>query len=363
MSLAGHYFEHQLSYADHMYPHHAPSTATPHAVGDKDLDGRRECYFPATKIVRQVNPLFLIFLITSLCAQPVTTPATFTLPLLRKGRGRCPIARLHRAVQPPYLPGRLSKSICLLTLYFCLLLRSIPQHTISLPTILLLILTYIPLRILSPQTLLPLIGSLFVFGATQHTLLNPTTLTGGLLTLYHTQSGLRRYINPTLALNLCTTDSLLLAITGFYLYSPPTLPTRTFTLHRRLILFMVILFSLITPVEAIPSLQDADILSKAATLLSSFWLRSRAQAEDEPGEQPLPPLDTPTMLGNPSLPTTGLHIMHVNIGGGITQYDKWRTVVELCSLKKPDVLVLIETGHNNHSSTLKWLTRNMKPNA
>ena len=68
------------------------------------------------------------------------------------------------------------------------------------------------------------------------------------------------------------------------------------------------------------------------------------------------------MLGNPSLPTTGLHIMHVNIRGGITQYDKWRTVVELCSLKKPDVLVLTETGHNNHPSTLKWLTRNMKPN-
>ena len=54
--------------------------------------------------------------------------------------------------------------------------------------------------------------------------------------------------------------------------------------------------------------------------------------------------------------------MHVNIRGGITNFDKWRTVVELCSLKKPDVLVITETGHNNHPSTLRWLTRTMKPN-
>ena len=54
--------------------------------------------------------------------------------------------------------------------------------------------------------------------------------------------------------------------------------------------------------------------------------------------------------------------MHVNIRGGITNFDKWRTIVELCSLKKPDVLVITETGHNNHPSTLRWLTRTMKPN-
>jgi hypothetical protein len=120
---------------------------------------------------------------------------------------------------------------------------------------------------------------------------------------------------------------------------------------------------LITPVEAKPSsLQNAEIIFKAATLLSTFWSRSRAHAEDEPGEYPLPPLDKPTLLGTPILPTSGLHIMHVNIRGGIAQFDKWRTVVELCSLKKPDVLVITETGHNNHPSTLRWLTRTMKPN-
>ena len=54
--------------------------------------------------------------------------------------------------------------------------------------------------------------------------------------------------------------------------------------------------------------------------------------------------------------------MHINIRGGIAQFDKWSTVVELCSLKKPDVLVVTETGHNNHPSTLRWLTKNMKPN-
>jgi hypothetical protein len=125
---------------------------------------------------------------------------------------------------------------------------------------------------------------------------------------------------------------------------------------------MLILLLLIAPVEAIPSLQDAEIISKAATLLSTFWLRSRAHAEDEPGEHPLPPLDKPTLLGTPTLPTSGLHIMHVNIRGGIAHFDKWRTVVELCFLKKPDVLVMTETGHNNNPSTLRWLTRTMKPN-
>jgi hypothetical protein len=97
---------------------------------------------------------------------------------------------------------------------------------------------------LSPQTLLPLLGSLSVFGATQHTSLNPTTLTGGLLTLYYTQPGLRQYINPTsVALNLCTNDPILIAISGFYIYSPPPFPTRKLTTHKRLILFMLITLS------------------------------------------------------------------------------------------------------------------------
>jgi hypothetical protein len=121
---------------------------------------------------------------------------------------------------------------------------------------------------------------------------------------------------------------------------PVSTPTLNSGPRMRLILFILILLLLITRVEAIPSLQDAEILSKAATLLSTFWLRSRAHAEDEPGEYPLPPLDKPTLLGTPTLPTSILHIMHVNIGGGIAHFDKWRTVVELCSLKKPDVLVI-----------------------
>jgi hypothetical protein len=189
--------------------------------------------------------------------------------------------------------GTFKKSICVLTAYFGLLLRSIPQHIISLPT-------YIPLRMLSPRKPLPLIGCLLLFGATQHTLLNPTTLTGGLLTLYYTQPGLHQYIDPTL-----------LALTNFHSHDWTStldathLPNPTPGTHRRLLLFVVILLLLITPVEAIPSLQDAEIISKAATLLSTFWLRSRAQVEDEPGEQPLPPLDTPTMLGNPTLPHIG----------------------------------------------------------
>ena len=54
--------------------------------------------------------------------------------------------------------------------------------------------------------------------------------------------------------------------------------------------------------------------------------------------------------------------MHMNIRGGISTYSKWRTVIELTALKNPDVLVITETGHDNHPSTLRWATRNMTPN-
>jgi hypothetical protein len=52
----------------------------------------------------------------------------------------------------------------------------------------------------------------------------------------------------------------------------------------------------------------------------------------------------------------------MNIRGGISTYSKWRRVIELTALKNPDVLVITETGHDNHPSTLRWATRNMTPN-
>jgi hypothetical protein len=137
------------------------------------------------------------------------------------------------------------------------------------------------------------------------------------------------------------------------------------TLKSRLskkLLFFLVLATLPRGVWATPSVQDTEILSKAAALISMFWMRARARTETEPGEAPLPPLDNPNILGSTSLPSHGLHVMHMNIRGGISTYAKWRTVVEITALKKPDVLVITETGHDNHPSTLRWATRNMIPN-
>jgi hypothetical protein len=149
--------------------------------------------------------------------------------------------------------------------------------------------------------------SFILFGVTQHEIINPTTLTGAILTLLEYKPALQLYINPiSIAINICTADPVLtLAITGFQNWMPPSIPSlNTGTRTRRMLTFLILLL-FITPVEAIPSLQDTEILSKAATLLSTFWLRNRAHAEDEPGEYPLPPLDNPTILGTSTLPTSG----------------------------------------------------------
>jgi hypothetical protein len=122
---------------------------------------------------------------------------------------------------------------------------------LSLTTILLLSATYVPLRIFSPQQLIPLLGSLLLFGATHHTLLNPTTLTDAILTLFYTQPALQQYIDPTpIALNLCTGDPILAIFPAdFHQWMPPSIPTLNSGPHKRLVLFMLVLLLLVTPVE------------------------------------------------------------------------------------------------------------------
>jgi hypothetical protein len=145
-------------------------------------------------------------------------------------------------------------------------------YTLSLTTVLLITATYIPLRIMCLSQTLPLLVSLILFGTTQHDILNPTTFTGAILILLDYQPALQQYLDPiSIAINVCTTDPILtIAITGFQNWMPASIPTLNTGHRTRRILLMIILLLLITPVEAIPSLQDAEILSKAATLLSTF---------------------------------------------------------------------------------------------
>ena len=191
---------------------------------------------------------------------------------MRKRRRWCPSPRLHHDGLPTWPSGRIIKIILIYTAICSLLLRSLPQYTLSLTTVFLLTATYIPLRIMCPSQPLPLLVSLLLFGATQHGILNPTTLTGAILTLYNYPPALQQKLYPiSIALNICTEDPIvLIAITGFQNWMPVSIPTLNSGPRTRLILFMLILLLLITPVEVISSLQDAKILSKAATLLSTL---------------------------------------------------------------------------------------------
>jgi hypothetical protein len=131
--------------------------------------------------------------------------------------------------------------------------------------------------------------------------------------------------------------------------------------RKSLMLFALMFTTLLTPVAAVPTAQDTALLTKAACLLSSLWLSNRGKTDPEHDEGQLGPLDDSSILGSPTL-SAGLHILHVNIRGGISTFAKWRSVIEILNVKNPDILVLTETGHVNSPSTLKWLTRNMHAN-
>jgi hypothetical protein len=177
---------------------------------DSNYSERWKHHLPASKIAPKVRLPFLIFLITSLCAQPVTTPITILPPMLKRRRW-CPSPRLHHDGQPQWPTCRIIKSILIYTAIFSLLLRSLPQFTLSLTTVFLLTATYIPLRIMCPSKPLPLLVSLLLFGATQHVLLNPITLTGAILTLFNYQPAIQQYLDPiSIALNICTEDPILI---------------------------------------------------------------------------------------------------------------------------------------------------------
>jgi hypothetical protein len=90
-------------------------------------------------------------------------------------------------------------------------------------------------------------------------------------------------------------------------------------------------------------------------------LSNRGKTDPEHDESQLGPRDDSSTLHSPTL-RAGLHVLHVNIRGGIYTFAKWRSVIEILSTKNPDILVLTETGHDNMLSTLKWLTRNMQAN-
>ena len=111
---------------------------------------------------------------------------------MRKRRRWCPLPRLHRDVKPPWPTGRIIKSILINTAICSLLIRSFPQYTLSLTTLLLLTATYI-------------LVSLLLFGSTQYGL-----LTGAILTLFNYQPALQQYLDPIfIALNICTEDPIL----------------------------------------------------------------------------------------------------------------------------------------------------------
>ena len=241
-----------------------------------------------------------------------------------------------------------------------------PPH-INLTMLTLLCSTYIPLRVMCTTPGIPLLASASVFSLTQPSLIGPPVVVLSLLLAHYHSHTLRGMLTPmSILLNLLPNSG---GFTSFWtvafaiLMSSPQPATLTFgNHHSKKLLFLLVFVTLPRGVWATPSVQDTEVLSKAAALISMFWMRARARTETEPGEAPLPPLDNPNILGSTSLPSHGLHVMHMNIRGGISTYAKWRTVVEITALKNPDVLVITETGHDNHPSTLRWATRNMIPN-
>ena len=241
-----------------------------------------------------------------------------------------------------------------------------PPH-INLTWLTLLCSTYIPLRVMCTTPGIPLLASASVFSLTQPSLIGPPVVVLSLLLAHYHSHTLRGMLTPmSILLNLLPNSG---GFTSFWtvafaiLMSSPQPATLTFgNHHSKKLLFLLVFVTLPRGVWATPSVQDTEVLSKAAALISMFWMRARARTETEPGEAPLPPLDNPNILGSTSLPSHGLHVMHMNIRGGISTYAKWRTVVEITALKNPDVLVITETGHDNHPSTLRWATRNMIPN-
>ena len=167
---------------------------------------------------------------------------------------------------------------------------------------------------------------------------------------------------PPLHIDIPTLILLANTVGTTYLVGPALKATTLFSpRERRSLLFTAVMASLLTPVTAIPTALDTALLTRAACLLSNFWLSNRGSADDEHAESPLGPLSDNSILGSATL-RPGLHVLHVNIRGGISTFTKWRSVIEILNAKNPDILVLTETGHDNKPSTLKWLTREMRAN-
>ena len=93
----------------------------PRPGSEQDSAGRWEHHLSATKIARKVRLLFLLFLLTSLCAQPVTAPVTVLS--YRKRRRRCP-QPLHKDGFTQWPPGRKIKFFLVQTVIFSLSLPS-----------------------------------------------------------------------------------------------------------------------------------------------------------------------------------------------------------------------------------------------
>ena len=158
----------------------------------------------------------LLFIILLLSAKPLTNPSN-PPPLLRKCR-RVRISlsgHLNGASSYPQWHVRL-RNVLVRAATSLLCLQSLPKPpNVSLITLFLLCATYIPVRLLSPHQTLPLLIGATMFGIIHPTILNPTTLTGGILTLLHTYPALQQYIDSIpIALNICTEDPILtIAIT------------------------------------------------------------------------------------------------------------------------------------------------------
>ena len=109
-----------------------------------------------------------------------------------------------------------------------------------------------------------------------------------------------------------------------YLVGPALKATTSLSSQeRRLLLFTAIMASLITPVTAIPTALDTALLTRAACLLSNFWLSNRGSTDVEHAESPLGPT-TRTTCPPRQYSRWNLHIHKMALGYRDTQCQEPR---------------------------------------
>ena len=147
---------------------------------------------------------------------------------------------------------------------------------------------------------IPLLASASVFFLSQPSLIGPSVIVLSLLVAYSHSPTLQGIITPmdtvfNLLPNTGGDTPFLIVAFVILITSPPPSPLTIGNLHTsRKLLFLFVLAILLCGVQATHSFQDTEIVSKAAAILSMFWMRARARTEVEPTfyvPQAYPPAD------------------------------------------------------------------------